>query len=125
MSILKVYNPLTNDCKTVISNISVSEIDGILNATPEKSLAPKTTAYHSNIRCHHGKLDKTNRSCICADQWSSSKHLNFPKITTMPIYMCSINRNIMTNNKTPQSMVVLFGFEDIVSFLLSTIHSTR
>lgn len=111
-----MYNPLTNDCKIVDSNISLPEIDSILNATPVKMLTSKTNAYHSNIRCHHGKLDKTNRTCICTDQWSSSQYVNFPNITTMPVYMCTINRNSIKNNNILPNMVVLFEFEDIVSF---------
>ncbi|XP_029342061.1 uncharacterized protein LOC100571614 [Acyrthosiphon pisum] len=88
-----VYDPYSNNCIALTDKISITDIDSILNETEDKKKIKNKKMkflYQSNIRCHHGKMDEINRSCICDDGWASTLNWNFPIVSTVPVYMCTV-----------------------------------
>lgn len=85
--------------------ISVTDINRILNNTLDQSLGPepKTKNYRSNIQCHHGKMDKTNKSCICDYGWESAGSWSYPLVTTVPVHMCTVKARRKSFYEIPQT----------------------
>lgn len=116
----KVYDPYSNNCITLTDKISIADIDCILNETEDKKkFKNKKTKflYQSNIRCHQGKMDEINRSCICDDGWTSTLNWNFPIISTMPVYMCTVQTQ-STNFRKLLFMINNLESKNFVSFIL-------
>lgn len=110
-----MYDPYGNNCITLTDQISVSDIDCILNETEDKKnvkIKKPTTLYESNIACHRGKMDETNKSCICDDGWTSSQNWNFPIVSTVPVYMCTVQ---MHTNHSQQIDIVLLMLKNLRS----------
>jgi len=120
--LLKVYDPYSNKCIALTDKISKSDIDCILNETEDKKIKKikmNTLQYQSNILCHHGKLDDIKRSCICDDGWTSTQNYwNFPIISTVPIYMCTV-KNIKSKTFIGKILFKIKNLKpkNIVSFI--------
>lgn len=114
-----MYDPYSNNCIALTDKISITDIDCILNETEDKKkFKNKKTnfLYQSNIRCHHGKMDEINRSCICDDGWTSTLNWNFPIVSTMPVYMCTVQIQ-RTNIQKLLFKMHYFEFKNFVSFI--------
>ncbi|XP_060868628.1 uncharacterized protein LOC132943615 [Metopolophium dirhodum] len=114
-----VYDPYSNNCIALTDKISITDIDCILNDTEDKKKfkTKKTNfLYQSNIRCHHGKMDEINRSCICDDGWASTLNWNFPIVSTMPVYMCTVQIQ-STNIQKLLFKINNLKFKNVVSFI--------
>jgi len=114
----KVYDPFSNSCIEIKYNISIDDIDCILHGTQDDVLRIKTKpehSYRSNIRCHHGKMDEMNRSCICNDGWKSSVNFSIPVVSTVPVHMCTIKIPRKSFYMCPSTLETL-GPKNIVSF---------
>lgn len=89
-----MYDPFSNKCIGLTNeNITITNIDSILYKTVEKSFGTsKRTkkSYNSNIRCHHGKMNEMNTSCVCDVGWVSAVNDNFPIVTTIPVHKCTV-----------------------------------
>jgi len=119
----KVYDPYSNDCISLTDKISITDIDCILNGIEDKKkFKNKKTKflYQSNIRCHRGKMDEINRSCICDDGWTSTLNWNFTIVTTVPVYMCNVQ---VQSKKICKLLFMINNLEskNCVSFLQSLI----
>lgn len=119
--LFKVYDPYSNDCIALTDKISITDIDSILKETEDKNtFKNKKTKflYQSNIRCHHGKMDQINRSCICDDGWTSTLNWNFPIVSTVPVFMCTVP---IQSTKICKLLIMInnLGFNNLVSFIKS------
>lgn len=73
-------------------NITITNIDSILYGQVHTNISTSKKTkktYNSNIRCHHGKMNEMNTSCICDNGWVSFTNDNFPVITTVPVHRCT------------------------------------
>lgn len=116
----KVYDPFSNSCVEMKNNVSISDIDFILHGIQDDGLNVKTEkvhSYRSNIRCHHGKMDKINRSCICDDGWESASNFSIPIVSTVPVHMCTIQIPSKNLYLYPSTFAAL-GLKNTVSFTL-------
>lgn len=116
----KVYDPYSNNCIALTDKISITDIDCILNETEDKKIIKNKKTkflYQSNIRCHHGKMDEINRSCICDDGWTSTLNWNFPIVSTVPVYMCTVQIQRHTNIRKLLCKINNLESKNFVSFI--------
>lgn len=115
----KVYDPFSNSCIERTNNISIDDIDSILHGTRDDvflNIKTKTEhPYRSYVRCHHGKTDETNRTCICNDGWDSFMNFSVPIVSTVPVHMCTVKIPNKSYYGFPSSLTMLDP-KDIVSF---------
>lgn len=113
-----MYDPYNNHCTSITDKVPITDIDYILNEALVERLVKKNKTeklFHLNARCHHGKINKITKLCICDSEWDSTLNESFPIVSTVPIHMCTIRKR-SEYDVTLLRKLKTFDFKKCVSF---------